>query len=273
MGELAQMFSARNNDPRSRYIALTAVVALHVLLIQIAQRVALLSNRAHDEADEALVWLRLDQVREVPKMQSRTLEARVEVRERTAVPAQRRDSLPSQQHAAASLPPAPIDWRSNAARSAQLVVEGAEQERYRSFGPRKPKPPEEPQAPSIFGDAPKHKRGDVSGHVNDDPIVWVNENCYTTLDKSVQTARDWVIANPGSFAPPSINCVGTDGGNFGFVLPNPASFTPPSLNYMHPIGKKQANGKLFEHIKKPEEPPVPKTGTEMNELPERVEGR
>lgn len=37
------------------------------------------------------------------------------------------------------------------------------------------------------------------------------------------------------------------------------------------LGNRAADGTLFEHIKKPEEPPVPKAGTEMNELPERAE--
>jgi hypothetical protein len=32
-----------------------------------------------------------------------------------------------------------------------------------------------------------------------------------------------------------------------------------------------SDGKLFEHIKKREKPPLQKAGTESNELPERVE--
>jgi hypothetical protein len=118
------------------------------------------------------------------------------------------------------------------------------QEGYRSFDPRKPSAPGEPTVPSLFDDPPKHKLGDVGSDASGDPVVWMNDYCYTELEKPVQTARDWISAGPGRFAPPKIRC-------------------------LFPVGSGPADGTLFEHIKKPEEPPVPKVGTEMNELPER----
>jgi hypothetical protein len=239
------MASLRANDPRSRYIALAAVVALHLLLLQIAHRISGLTLRLQNEADDALVWLRLDRLRE-PRREPRPveeprIEPQADVRVRTPAP----EAPQPTQAPTTPLPPRQIDWKSNAARSAQLAVEAAGQEGYRSFGPRKAPPPGEPQSPSAFAEPPKHKYGDID-EVGGDPVIWMNDNCYTELDKRVQTARDWVAANPGQFAPPQIRCVGG-------------------------IGSAAADGKLFEHIKKREEPPVPKAGTEMNELPERKE--
>jgi hypothetical protein len=97
----------------------------------------------------------------------------------------------------------------------------------------------------------------------------MNENCYTTLDKPVQTARDWIITGRAGFAAPAINCIGGIGGSkINLVLVNLDSFTPPSINYVDAVGERKANGQLFEHIKKRENPPLPKAGIEMHELPE-----
>jgi len=120
----------------------------------------------------------------------------------------------------------------------------------------------------MFDTVPKHKYGDV-GELGGRPVVWMSENCYTELDPAVRDARDRVLSNSSSFAAPAINCVGSETGQFRLVMPNPSSFTPWSLNFTRAIGKREVDGTLFEHIKKPEEPPVPKVGTEMNELPER----
>jgi hypothetical protein len=241
------MASVRTHDPRSRYVALAAVVALHFLLLQIAHRISGLTLRLPIEKDDALVWLRLDR-----PVEPRPLEERITketVREpqadRINAPAPMPEEPQPMQAPTVPLPPRQIDWRSNAARSAQVTVEAAGQERYRSFGPRKETPVGDAQSPSAFAEPPKHKYGDID-EVGGDPVIWMNDNCYTELDKRVQTARDWVAGNPGQFAPPKIIC-------------------------MAPIGSGPADGTLFEHIKKREEPPVPKAGTEMNELPERKE--
>jgi hypothetical protein len=141
--------------------------------------------------------------------------------------------------------PPPIDWRRNALRSAEIVAGRSGGQGYRHFGPREAgKSSGDDSAPSIFPGAPSHRRGDVDGDAHGDPIVWVNRRCYITLDKPVQTARDWTQGQPGQFAPPELRCL-------------PGS------------GSGQPDGALFEHIKKREEPPVPKAGTEMNPLPER----
>jgi hypothetical protein len=151
-------------------------------------------------------------------------------------------SIPNQIEPDVPTPPREIDWRANALRSAEIVAERGREEKYRSFGPRKEPLPGEAPAPSAFGPGPKHKRGDVDS-IGGDPVVWVNESCYMELDKRVQTARDWVVANPGQFAPPQTRCVGSGAG---------------------------PNGELFEHIKRRTEPPVPKAGVTMSELPERA---
>jgi hypothetical protein len=238
------MALTRTHDPRSRYIAFAVVVALHLLLLQIAQRISGVALRLEDEADDALVWLRLDPPPR-PVERRPTDEPRREPQVDVRAPAPTPETPQPTQAPTTALPPRQIDWRANAARSAQLAVEAAGQERYRSFGPRKAPPPGEPQSPAVFAEPPKHKYGDID-EVGGDPVVWMNDNCYTELDKRVQTARDWVAANPGQFSSSQIRCVGG-------------------------AGSAAADGKLFEHIKKREEPPVPKAGTEMNELPERKE--
>jgi hypothetical protein len=244
MGRLAAMDLFRARGSRSRYVALAAVIGLHVLLIFGAQRISTLSFDV--VADKALVWLRLDQPIATPRPEELPQQERVPTR--NVPPRPEQPQIPETRSSSEQLPTAPapprqIDWRANAARSAERAVEAAGQERYRSFGPRKEPAPGEPPVPSAFGEPPKHKYGDVDTE-GGDPVVYMNENCYTELDKPVQTASDWVNGGPGSFAPPKIRC----------------KFSGSTVD-----------GKLFEHIKKREEPPVPKAGTEMNELPERVE--
>ena len=238
------MDSLRARGSGARYVALAAVIGLHVLLLLIAQRISSVSH-PFDAADKALVWLRLDQPVEKPPTPQVADEKRVPPRN---VPARAPRPIPEepprrQPTETMPTPPRQIDWRAHAARSAELAVEAAGQERYRSFGPRKEPEPDEAPVPSVFGEPPKHKYGDVAQE-GGDPVVYSNENCYTELDKPVQTARDWVNAGPGSFASPQIRCM---------------------------FSGSTVNGNLFEHIKKREEPPIPKAGTEMNELPERVE--
>ena len=243
---LAVMGSRTTEDPRSRYVAFAAVVMLHLVLMQLAQRMSGAVHRMQREVDDALVWLRLDRPVEPKPVAASRLETAPQERVRMDTPVSTRDSPSEQvQMPTTPLPPRQIDWRGNAALSAERIVGIAGEPGHRSFGPRKDPPPGERPTSSPFGPPPKHKYGDV-GEVGGDPVVWMNDNCYTTLDKRVQTATDWTKANPGQFAKPEITCVGG-------------------------IGSAAADGKLFEHIKKREEPPVPKAGTEMNELPERVE--
>jgi hypothetical protein len=237
------LFRAR--ESKSRYVALAAVIGLHVLLLLIAQRIS--TTASFDlAADKALVWLRLDRPLETPRPEETTKQKEIAARTppaRRQSPAPAETPPPTEPPPTISAPPRQIDWRANAARSAERTVEAAGQERYRTFGPRKEPAPGEPHAPSAFGEPPKHKYGDIDEE-GGDPVVYMNENCYTELDKRVQTARDWVNGNPGQFAPPQILC----------------KFSGSTVD-----------GKMFEHIKKREEPPVPQAGTEMNELPERVE--
>jgi hypothetical protein len=264
------MDSLRKKDPGSRYVAFAAVVALHLVLLLMVARVASTSHQVQDVLEDALLLVRIDHAKPPPRLNPPTRERQVDVAA-PAISARSTDEAPPAQSAPATSPPPNVDWRSNAIRSAQLAVEEASLERYRTFGPRKDTPRDDESVPSLFADEAKHQSGDVGEGVNGDPVVWINENCYTTLDKAVQTARDWVISNPGNFAPAAINCVGGEIGRFSMVMPNPASFTPPSFNYSIAMGRKKPNGKLFEHIKKQEEPPVPKAGTELNELPSEIE--
>jgi hypothetical protein len=243
MGLLAVMTSRTMEDPRSRYVAFAAVVLLHLVLLHLAQRMSGTAHRIQREVDDALVWLRLDRPAEPKSVEPPRTESSPQEQVRAQDPEPIRDEPSEQAHVPTTpLPPRQVDWRGNAALSAERIVGAAGEQRYRSFGPRKDAPPGERQPASPFGEPPKHKYGDI-GEVGGDPVVWMNDNCYTELDKRVQTARDWALANPGQFAPPQIKCVGSGGA--------------------------AADGKLFDHIKKREEPPVPKAGTEMNELPER----
>jgi hypothetical protein len=232
--------------PRSRYVASAAVIALHLALLQIAQRVAIQSHEAQAHLQDALVWLRLDRPLQPRRAEQPQRESRDESRADTTRPPAMADESEPVPSSTTPSPPRQIDWRSNASRSAQRVVEGASQERYRSFGPRGPLPPGETQAPSVFGDPPKHESGDLDPDATGDTVVWMNDNCYTELDRPVQTARDWVNEAPGQFARPQIRCLSG-------------------------VGSGAVDGKLFEHLKKREEPPAPKAGTETNELPERIE--
>jgi hypothetical protein len=261
--------TARHDDALPRSIAAFAVIALHVVLVVELGRLRRGERDLDEKIDGATTMIRIvpviedradlldDDIARVPTDSGRTSAEKSSEPQSIVEPSQ--IQAPS------------INWRANAVRSAQLAVDESTRERYRSFGPREEPTRSEESVPSVFEDKAKHESGDVGEGVNGDPVVWMNENCYTTLDRSVQTARDWVIAGKNSFAPASINCVGGESGSFSLVLPNPASFTPPSLNYSIAIGRREPNGKLFEHLKKKEEPPAPKVGTEMNELPREIE--
>lgn len=231
---------------RTRLLALLAVIVLHVLFSYAIQGMRALPRASRGGVDAALVMVRI----EPPRVPERVPEsARMEV---PIAPEQRESqrgggSIEAEQAAfVASSPPRAIDWRANARRSAQLAVEGGLQEGHRSFGPREKPQPQEAAVPSVFGSGPKHKLGDLDPDAAGDPVVWLNERCYMTLDKQVQTARDWIKEAPGRFAPVGTVC-------------------------LFSIGRREPDGTLFEHIRKREEPPVPKAGTEMNALPERAD--
>lgn len=227
---------------RRRSTTIAAVIALHFVFVIVIER---LRQQERDVVvDISLTLVNLEQrARREPQPQREPDE-----------PAPRLRNMPPQAASASSssdesMPqaetsPRVIDWRANALRSAEVVAAGSVKERYRSFGPKRTKAVDEPAVPSVFGDGPKHELGDIGGDPRE-PIVWLGDRCFLELEKPVQTARDWVVAGSGFFAMPIMRC-------------------------MNSLGRSEPNGKLFEHIKKREEPPVPKAGTEMNPLPERI---
>jgi hypothetical protein len=260
----------RKNAARSRLAAGIAVIVVHALILVIAVQVR--RNACCDPTeDAAMVWLKLDPLPE-PQRLEQTAQEEVEAQSapRAAPPQpnqQLQDTAP--EPSTVPSPPRQIDWQLNAARSAETIVRELVEGQNRSRGAARDAEQSGSQSPTLFEALPKHRHGEEGKHVNVDPVVWMNENCYTTLDKPVQTARDWIITGQARFAAPAINCVGGIGGSkINLVLVNLDSFTPPSINYVDAIGKRQANGRLFEHIRKRQEPPLPKAGTETNQLPE-----
>ncbi|MFC4311350.1 hypothetical protein ACFPN2_19785 [Steroidobacter flavus] len=114
---------------------------------------------------------------------------------------------------------APPDWKQSGADAAA----DAARDNYRTLGP----PPKEPQVklpPSPFAGPPRHKFAETDEDSLRNPILWLSEHCY-------MRPRD-LQAQPGD--------------PFGEV---PMTFCSFSL------GKKQARGDLFEHLRKPQ--PVP----------------
>jgi hypothetical protein len=236
-------YSVRMSEPMPPIIAVLAVFALHVFLLYVAHRARAAVFDRDAPRDHALTWVRLDRRDSAAPAINRRDRAADHVDDPQAVsrPLETTDSQdPSATTPLPPSPPNPINWRANAVRSAQVVVKESVQERHRSFGAREKlnltaKAPE-----SVFGPPPKHKQGEVGEDTYGDPALWLNDNCYQELDKSVQTARDVFTIVP------MVKCVMA-------------------------MGRREANGKLFEHLKKREEPPVPDAGTELNELPERAE--
>jgi hypothetical protein len=226
---------------KMRWWALLAVCVLHALFLHVIQRMRRVESR--DALDAPVVMIQqlsrvreLQRPRETERVQERSRERIPPVAERA--PPVNQSSVP--ESSAPITPPAPraIDWHANAVRSAQVIVQGSLDGKSRSFGsPRQPERPARPPQ-SVFGPGPKHRAGDVGSDTYDDPVVWINDHCYKELEKPVPTARDFFRIMP------LVKC-------------------------MWPIGKREPKGKLFEHIRKPEEPPAPQAGTEMNALPER----
>lgn len=247
MGRVRMMDAGTAHDPRSRYVAVAVVIALHLLLLHIAQRMSGIAHRVQNQVEDALILLRLDRPADPTRVEEPRPARQADVEERapgasSIIVAPQPQPI---QSPTAPLPPRQIDWRADAARAARVVVEAAGREGYRSFGPRKQSKVGESQSPPASRDPPKHKLGDTD-EVGGDPIVWLGNNCYMELEKRVPTAREWVAAGPGQFTPPpQIRCSGG--------------------------GRSATAGGNLEDSRKREEPPVPKAGTEMNELPERIE--
>lgn len=212
------------------------VASLHALLVYVLHRARSAERLDEGEVERALLLVNVNErLREravdepIPVIRrERRIQQSAETTSRSSSSVDESDA-----HARAQAQPrAPIDWRGNALRSAEIVARDNAGEKYRSFGPRKEGQRGEPETPSVFGNGPKHEYGAVGDDVTGDPVVWQSENCYTTLDKRVQTALDWVRGSPGTFASPAIWCV-------------------------RAVGRREPDGTLFQHIRPHKEPPVP----------------
>jgi hypothetical protein len=122
--------------------------------------------------------------------------------------------LPSEATAPSGSAMAPPDWKQSGADAAA----DAARDNHRALGP----PPKEPQVklpPSPFGGPPRHKFGETDEDALRNPILWLSEHCF-------MRPKD-LHAQPGD--------------PFAEV---PMTFCSFSL------GKKQARGDLFEHLRK-----------------------
>lgn len=135
-----------------------------------------------------------------------------------------------------------IDWHASATAAASNAVAKQLQEKsYRNFGAPK-RDRVETSAPSIF-EEPKHKAGDIENDQrNGVTRVYHSEHCFTQLD--YPTLKD-----PGEELKPKIN------------LPR----------CMYDVGKGEADGDLFKHLKKEHPLPELKHGTHPEPLPEAVD--
>jgi hypothetical protein len=138
-------------------------------------------------------------------------------------------------------PPGSIDWQASAAVAAEAAVANhLRKERYRNFGPRKAEPVE-PTVPSIFKE-PKHNAGDSETDApNGITRVYQSEHCFTQLD--FPTLRD-----PTDAA---------------------LSLKTNLPRCMHGLGKSDADGELFKHLKKQRPLPELKPGIQSGPLPQR----
>lgn len=234
---------ARTNAATSRLVAALAAFALHVCFGYALQRMRSPQPSAATALETYLVWIRIDRA-DLPDIQPERVREETLLRPEGArshdvrTPVESSAELDARTSTARS---AKVDWRAHAVRSAQVVVADTLEQRYRQFGPGQDRSPGEPQVPSIFGTGPAHKLGDIEGDPREQ-IVWLNNRCFMELERPVQTARDWIVSNPGSFAPLLTKC-------------------------LLPFGGSGPNGKLFEHMRKPAEAAVPKLGTKIRELP------
>jgi hypothetical protein len=195
-----------------RPAALVIVVALHASVLLLSE-----SRTRSGEVSRVSVWLDLGVRRELD----------VDV----AGPSQPRTAPSSVQplteltpHASGDTPavgpPAP-DWSISGAIAAQALVEDLERARsYRPLGPS-PKPAERPGKPPSIYTTPKHQLGDAELDPLNQDIVWHSDRCYTELGKPVTPRVD---ARQGFPNLRKCRLIG--------------------------IGKKEARGDLFEHLKR-----------------------
>ena len=150
-----------------------------------------------------------------------------------------RSTTPPVTTPAEPLPPRQIDWNAHGSYAAKKAVEDSVTDKYRNMGPRRPGPPPEPVPPALFEEE-KEVFGEEGTDIHGDPMVRLNKYCYQELEKTVQTAQDWV--NP----------------------------RPREVRCMFNVGSREPRGDLFEHLKKDRPLPAPKEGVPI-ELPERRE--
>lgn len=201
-----------------RCAAVLIVTILHALLLLLIwkSRQLLLVHEA--SADRFIEWIRIDPPLDNP-VPSSPPEPDLIARERTIELQQPLPPPASTASATESLPPRQIDWSAHGAYAAKKAVEGSVSEPYRNFGPRKQGPPPEPGAPALFEEE-EEKFGKEGTDIHGDPVVWLSKHCYQELEKTVQTARDWVDPRP--------------------------RLTQCMFN----LGSPEPRGDLFEHLKK-----------------------
>jgi len=223
-------------EPKTRIVAWLAVAALHGVFLAIAYHIRSSSPNEPERDDDALVWIDVMRPLISPPPIAMPRGQRIDsAPSAKSLPEHIEPDMATPARAPAPTPPRQIDWQSNAARSAQAIVEASVQERYRSFAPRE-QAASARTPPGVFGDGPNSTYGVAGEDAYGDPALWLDDNCFAELEKPVQTARD--------------------------------VFTIVSLTKCYlSLGKREANGKLFEHIKRPAAPSVPKAGTQMHELP------
>ncbi len=220
-----------------RGAAILIVTILHALLLLLIWKSRQLLIIDDVSVDRFIEWVPIEPARE-RLLPSSPREPDLRTPERTIIEVQQPSSSPeSATPAAEPLPPRQIDWNAHGAYAAKKAVEGSVGEPYRNFGPRKSGPPPGPGAPALFEEE-KDKFGEEGTDIHGDPVVWLSKHCYQELEKTVQTARDWVDPRPRLQL-----C-------------------------MFPAGSPEPRGDLFEHLKKEKALPETKEGVER-ELPER----
>jgi hypothetical protein len=216
--------------------AVLIVVLVHIVLLLI-----LAYRQRRESVDESSMQLVLVPIEAPPREEVPALKAAIErSAKENHVGTNERALEPSK-----SVPSAPsIDWHASAATAADdAIAKHLREERYRNFGPRKPTPVE-PEPPSIFK-TPKHQAGDIErDELGGVARVYHSEHCFTEL--AFPTLRE----------------------------PGGSSDAASRINFprcMYPVGKAEASGDLFDHLKKARPWPNIKPGTETGPLPERKE--
>jgi hypothetical protein len=208
-------------------------MVLIIVVVHIALLFLLSFRQRRESTAETSMHLVLIPQRAVPKATTPESES---------LPAQRTKPIRAAQKSTPASPeeaqsPAPsIDWHASAAVAVSgAIAKHLREEGYRNFGVPK-RAPAEPAEPSIFV-APKHSAGDIDNDQrNGVTRVYHSEHCFTQLD--FPTLKD-----PGDELKPKIN------------LPR----------CMYDVGKADADGDLFRHLKKEQPLPDLKTGTQLRQ--------